>query len=81
MCASVCLSVCMCATQMLTNIPGCELREDDMVVKMFQVCGGGSNPSKGRVALPPKSLLATLEAAEGWQQKNNPLNPICILSK
>ncbi|KAK7100062.1 hypothetical protein V1264_023065 [Littorina saxatilis] len=67
--------------QMLTNIPGCELREDDIVVKMFQVCGGGSNPSKGRVALPPKSLMATLEAAENWQQRNNPLNPICILSK
>ncbi|XP_076440176.1 receptor-type tyrosine-protein phosphatase kappa-like isoform X2 [Babylonia areolata] len=67
---------------MLTNIPGCEIREDDLVVKMFQVCGGGTRkPSKGRVALPPKSLLATLEAAEGWQQKNNPLNPICVLSK
>ncbi|XP_070194716.1 receptor-type tyrosine-protein phosphatase kappa-like [Littorina saxatilis] len=68
-------------SMMLTNIPGCELREDDIVVKMFQVCGGGSNPSKGRVALPPKSLMATLEAAENWQQRNNPLNPICILSK
>ncbi|KAL8582184.1 hypothetical protein ACOMHN_004103 [Nucella lapillus] len=67
---------------MLTNIPGCEIREDDLVVKMFQVCGGGTHkPSKGRVALPPKSLLATLEAADGWQQKTNPLNPICVLSK
>jgi hypothetical protein len=45
------------------------------------VCGGSGKPGKGRVALPPKSLLAVLEAAEDWQHKNNPLNPICILSK
>nr|KAG5702173.1 hypothetical protein BaRGS_033885 [Batillaria attramentaria] len=50
---------------------------------IVRVCGGrsGSNSSKHRVNLPAKSLLAVMEAAENWQHKTNPLNPICILSK
>ena len=66
---------------MLTNVPGCEVREDDLVVKMFQVVDSGCDGTKGRVALPPKSLLATMQAADGWHQDNSPTSPLCVLSK
>lgn len=67
---------------MLTSIPGCELREDDLVVKMFQVSGEEKRGKKGRrVCLSSKSLLAVLQGSEHWQHKTNPLNPICVLSK
>ncbi|XP_025109408.1 receptor-type tyrosine-protein phosphatase kappa-like isoform X2 [Pomacea canaliculata] len=66
--------------KMLTSIPGCELREDDLVVKMFQVTGEESG-RKGMISMPSKSLMAVIQGAEHWQHKTNPMNPICVLSK
>ncbi|KAL5022618.1 hypothetical protein ScPMuIL_001773 [Solemya velum] len=61
-----------------TSMPVVDVMDEYLIVKMFHLMCWSS---RDKPPLSTKSLVFMMGCVEEWQQKTNPLRPVCLMSK
>ncbi|KAK3090093.1 hypothetical protein FSP39_009137 [Pinctada imbricata] len=62
----------------ISCMPIGDLTNESTVIKIFQL---NSWPGRDKGSFSSRSLIYLMGFVEEWQQKTNPLNPVCVMSK